>query len=281
MAAGKQGFLAFDPSVVATAGATPKWAGTDDTSGGGLILAAGTYYSKATETAGGGWSDISDQIQVAGAIVGTLTAEISNAIDLEIQKGTDQWDTLVTNGGFTAATIAAVTNGTSGRTIDVSTLDFFRTTGSSTLTARVATAAPLPAVTATGTGVGKTLTATAVGILTVDGVNLVLNDLVLVKNQVNAVDNGLYKVTTAGTAGVAFVLTRDTAMDATGAETTPGVTTAITAGTVNTGLKFLIGGVAQALDLPQVRYPYGRIRYKLVVASGAGVVKDRRVMKAS
>lgn len=84
--------------------------------------------------------------------------------------------------------------------------------------ARVATVAALsPTNTyANGTsGLGATLTATGVGILTVDGVNLVLNDYVLVKNESTGANNGLYKVTTAGTAGVAYVLTRAIEMDTT------------------------------------------------------------------
>ena len=83
-------------------------------------------------------------------------------------------------------------------------------------TARAATTAALsPANTyANGaSGVGATLTATGVGILTVDGVSTVLNDLVLVKNEATAANNGLYKVTTAGTAGVAYILTRVAEMD--------------------------------------------------------------------
>ena len=64
-------------------------------------------------------------------------------------------------------------------------------------------------------GVGATLTATGVGILTVDGHNTVLNDIILVKNQASGLQNGMYQVTTAGTAGVAYVLTRITQMDTT------------------------------------------------------------------
>lgn len=78
---------------------------------------------------------------------------------------------------------------------------------------RLTTAAALPACTASGSGVGKTLTASAVGILTVDGVASVLGDRILVKDQAAGADNGIYDVTTAGTAGVAFVLTRATDAD--------------------------------------------------------------------
>lgn len=80
---------------------------------------------------------------------------------------------------------------------------------------RVATTAALPTVTyANGaSGVGATLTASAVGVLTIDGVATVLGDRILVKNQASQLQNGIYTVTTAGTAGVAFVLTRSTDMD--------------------------------------------------------------------
>jgi hypothetical protein len=82
-------------------------------------------------------------------------------------------------------------------------------------TADAATTTALPANNyANGTaGVGATLTATGVGILTVDGIALALNNVVLVKNESAQANNGLYTVTTAGTAGVAYVLTRHTSMD--------------------------------------------------------------------
>jgi hypothetical protein len=59
-----------------------------------------------------------------------------------------------------------------------------------------------------GTGIGATLTAPAIGITTIDGQNLVLGDRLLVKNQTTALQNGIYAVTTAGTASVATILTR-------------------------------------------------------------------------
>lgn len=79
----------------------------------------------------------------------------------------------------------------------------------------VATIAALPAYTyANGTlGVGATITANAVGILTVDSHQVLLNEYVLLKNGAAASDDGYYKCTTEGTAGVAAVLTRDTGMD--------------------------------------------------------------------
>ena len=61
-------------------------------------------------------------------------------------------------------------------------------------------------------GVGATITGTAVGVLTIDGVAVVLNDRVLVKNETgaDAPYNGIYLCTTAGAVGAAYVLTRAT-----------------------------------------------------------------------
>jgi hypothetical protein len=64
-----------------------------------------------------------------------------------------------------------------------------------------------------GTGVGATLTNGSTGTTTIDGRTLVLNDRVLVKNQTTGLQNGIYTVTTAGTTGVATVLTRATDAD--------------------------------------------------------------------
>ena len=57
------------------------------------------------------------------------------------------------------------------------------------------------------------MTADAVGVLTVDGVATVLNDEILVKDEATGSDNGVYVVTTEGTGGVAFILTRRTDFD--------------------------------------------------------------------
>ncbi len=97
---------------------------------------------------------------------------------------------------------------------------------------RVATTTVLPACTAVGHEVGKTLTADAVGILTIDGVATALNDRILVKDQATGADNGIYLVTTEGTAGVAFILTRATDAD-TDVEVLTGMYCFVTLGTVN------------------------------------------------
>ena len=62
-------------------------------------------------------------------------------------------------------------------------------------------------------GVGATYTALAVGVLTIDGYSPALNERILFKNQTNAFENGIYTVTTLGTAVVVSVLTRATDAD--------------------------------------------------------------------
>jgi hypothetical protein len=84
---------------------------------------------------------------------------------------------------------------------------------------KASTTAALPACTyANGTaGVGATLTGNSNGALAVqDGITLAANEYLLVKNQVAGLQNGLYKLTTVGDGGSAFVLTRVTGMDETG-----------------------------------------------------------------
>jgi hypothetical protein len=90
-----------------------------------------------------------------------------------------------------------------------------------------ATAAGLP----TNTYLSGVITITATGTLTIDGQTVALNDRILVKNEVTQANNGIYLCTTAGSIGVAAVLTRATDSN-TGAEILGGFTF-VEKGTVN------------------------------------------------
>ncbi len=94
---------------------------------------------------------------------------------------------------------------------------------------RVATTANLAATYNNGAG---TLTASSNGAISVDGVTLVVNDRVLVKDQSTAAQNGFYKVTTVGSGSAAFVLTRTPDADD-AAELTGGAFTFVEEGTAN------------------------------------------------
>ena len=59
-----------------------------------------------------------------------------------------------------------------------------------------------------GTGIGAKLTATTNGTFELDGAPVPLEDRILVKNQANALHNGIYKVTATGSASATWELTR-------------------------------------------------------------------------
>jgi len=64
-----------------------------------------------------------------------------------------------------------------------------------------------------GTGIGATFTASANGAISLDSVSPTIGQRVLIKNQTDQKQNGVYTVTTVGTAGTPFVLTRATDSD--------------------------------------------------------------------
>lgn len=86
--------------------------------------------------------------------------------------------------------------------------------------------------------VGQTLTANSNGAISIDGENLVLNDRLLVKNQTNATENGIYRVTTVGDGGSSYVLTRSDDFN-TSVEAGAGAFTYVEAGTTNQGRSFV------------------------------------------
>lgn len=99
-----------------------------------------------------------------------------------------------------------------------------------------ATTGALPANTyANGTsGVGATLTATANGALAAqDGVTLTVNQLLLVKNEATAANNGIYTLTQVGDASHPYILTRHVDMDQ--AAEIAGAFTFVESGTTNVG----------------------------------------------
>ena len=124
---------------------------------------------------------------------------------------------------------------------------------------RAATTAPLPSCTAAGAGVGKTLTANGNGALGIDGVTVVSGDRILVKNESNAVNNGIYVVTATGSASTAFVLTR--AQDADGSpssEITSGMYTFVAEGSTNAASGWILNAadplVADSTPLPFTQF---------------------------
>lgn len=91
---------------------------------------------------------------------------------------------------------------------------------------RVATTAALPANTRTG----NVLTATANGTITAqDGITLAVGDRILVKNEATGANNGIYTVTSVGSGGSQWVLTRAADAD-TSSDVLTGMSMLVTSG---------------------------------------------------
>lgn len=91
-------------------------------------------------------------------------------------------------------------------------------------------------------GIGATLTAGANARLIVDGTNASTGNRILVKNQVNAVHNGIYDVTDQGSVSTTWVLTRSSDFDASSAYGTPhaGDALYVSQGSTNANQGFLV-----------------------------------------
>lgn len=105
---------------------------------------------------------------------------------------------------------------------------------------RVATTEEL-IVTSSGLGEGKTLTATSTGVLVIDGITLVNGDRVLIKDQTDAVNNGIYIVTSTGSVSTAYILTRAIDFDGTPSnEVSGGAFAFVESGTINANTGWVV-----------------------------------------
>jgi hypothetical protein len=262
----KDPFKVMDPDVTTAPGV-------------GIISAAGRYYSKATVM--DNKSLASWDLECLGDLVAQVTVEHSNATDQDVHRGLDRWLVALDGEGGAPIYSGELGPGEAFRGLfgfktvqlptDTADLTFRKfADGSPDHTVVAATAAALAACTAAGAGVGKTLTANANGVLTVDGVAVVNTDLILVKNQVMARDNGIYVVTDKGAAGAPFVLTRAGAFDES-TETVTGATVSASGGVTQSGVWVL----APYMVGLRVKTPYKRVRLRFDVQSGTGWITAR------
>lgn len=145
--------------------------------------------------------------------------------------------------------------------------------------ADAATTAALPAVTyANGTaGVGATLTADANGALAAqDGITLVVGERLLVKDQASGLENGIYTVTDAGSAGTPFILTRTDDFDEF-PEMEDGVAVAVGRGTTLAETVWLQTEVIATVGTDDVAF--ANMGTNLVEA-GAGIIKTANKLAA-
>ncbi len=166
-----------------------------------------------------GYSNITQQMSISGAsfgntgenTIGIADREGGLVINYALDSKIVTYFATTDMRGFGIANLASPSD--AGDAVNKAYVDGLATGLSWKSLVRLATIATLnPASTYNnGTaGVGATLTGNSVGILTIDGRNVVLNDRILVQNESDPTHNGIYLCTTAGTGGVAYILTRTT-----------------------------------------------------------------------
>ena len=236
----------------------------------GAISAAGNLTintNKFTVTSGEGNTSIagtlgvtnaatfSDSLTVTGAFTGNGNVTLGNASgDVVTVTGTATFaESADFDGGLTVAGSQTVdmggnrvTNiGTPSQATDATTkayVDSVKQALDIKDSVRVATTAALTATYNNGTsGVGATLTADANGAVSIDSTSLSSGDRVLVKNQSDASENGIYSVTTVGDVSNPFVLTRTTDADSS-SEVTGGMFTFVEEGS-NADAGFVLSNI--------------------------------------
>lgn len=119
----------------------------------------------------------------------------------------------------------------------------------------LATAGALPTNTYSNgaSGVGATLTANANGALSVDGVAVSVNQIVLVKNEATTANNGIYIVSADGDGSDPYVLTRASYFDQP-AEMLVNTYTAILAGGTQTGTSWILSATVPTVGTSPVTF---------------------------
>lgn len=188
-----------------------------------------------------------DDLPVSGASAGTYGSQSVVPVIAVNSKGqvTSATNTPINAVSLTTGSIStAPTNGTD--IVNKNYADSIATGINFHQACRLATTAALPSCTYNNgtSGVGATLTATANGPLSVDSTLVVATNRVLVKNQADAAQNGVYTVTQVGnnSPGAPFILTRATDFDTPGTgvdQIDAGDFFLITAGTANANTSWI------------------------------------------
>ena len=147
-----------------------------------------------------------DAVAIAGTATFTPSADFDGGFTVASSQTIDMGGNQITNVADPTAAQAAATK---------AYVDAVKTGLNVKDAVKLASTAALAASTyANGSsGVGATLTANANGALSLDSVAVSTSDRVLIKNQADASQNGIYTVTNTGGASAAFVLTRATDAD--------------------------------------------------------------------
>lgn len=162
----------------------------------------------------------------------------NNGGTIEVKNNGGSWGPIGTGGGSIASTTNLLKGDGSGNAVAATPgTDYATASGIHYEQAvKYATTAALAANTYNNgtSGVGATLTGNANGAISIDGSTPSVGDRVLVKNESAQANNGIYTVTTVGSGGAAYVLTRATDFDQS-AEISEGDAVFVTVGSANSG----------------------------------------------
>jgi hypothetical protein len=145
---------------------------------------------------------------------------------------------------------------------------------------RVATTAALTVTYSNGSsGVGATLTnAGTQAAITIDSIVLSAGDRILVKDQASSLQNGIYTVTTVGTASTNWVLTRSIDADQ-NPEVTPGAFTFVEEGTVNANNGFVCTATG-TITIGTSNIPWVQFSGAGQIIAGDGLTKTGNTINA-
>jgi len=136
---------------------------------------------------------------------------------------------------------------------------------------RVATTANIASTYNNGTsGVGATITADANGAISIDDVSPTTGNRILVKNQTDTTENGIYTVTTVGDGSNPFVLTRAIDNDSS-ADMTGGVFCFVEEGTVSADAGFVLSNVTGSATLGTTGLGFTQFSGAGSVTAGVGL----------
>lgn len=222
---------------------------------GTYIQPTGTNYLNSTTSVMGADVALDTQSKVTADGLSQEITDRGNADDLKVNKAGDTM-----TGDLIMGTNAVTTTVDPSGPNDLARWGYVETqiTAASAgldpkASCRAAQEVSLPACTYdNGTsGVGATLTADAVGVLPdQDGVTLASGDSLLVWKQTAQLQNGIYELTTVGTAGIAFVFTRRSDFDGDpGTEIDGGEHTFITEGISQKGYEFVTVGISAPITV--------------------------------
>ena len=131
------------------------------------------------------------------------------------------------------------------------------------------------------TGVGATLTNTGtLAALNLDSIALSVDDRVLIKDQVAGLQNGVYVVTTVGSASVAWVLTRATDFDnSPGTEVGPGIFFFVEQGTTQQDNGYVIS-TDTAITIGTTAIVFSQFSGAGQIVAGDGLTKSGNTINA-